>query len=262
MKTKKILFLYIAGVLLIACKPTSNKQIEGQESVVTEKQDGLTAEEQECKEYFDSILDSYEEEVIVVVNKSDKYDKMDEPDDKEGFITIVDKRNGERYSEAPREYINDTLLIDSLQKIAKTAETFIKWYINDNCPIDQDKLFTFSETLGYYIFDMKYGEFYIKELQKTGIVSDSLIRSLRRYFEQSKVDMETMKLGYETDGVIGYDADIIFNSQDLPTPLTVQKMKIKRFDFWGENISVTFDCGSAVRLFYENGEWKIISGGF
>lgn len=262
MKTKKILTLFFAVIWLIACKPTSNKQNERQESIVTEEQDSLTTEEQEFLASLDSVMDSYEEEVIVVVNKSDKYDKTNEPDDKEGMIKIIDVRNVDDFSDAVEIFIPDTMLVDSLRMIAKTAETFIKWYINDNCPIDQDKLFTFSETLGYYIFDMKYGEFYIKELQKTGIVSDSLIRSLRRYFEQSKVNMETMKLGYETDGVIGYDADIIFNSQDLPTPLTVQKMKIKSFAFWDENISVTFDCGSAVRLFYENGDWKIISGGF
>ena len=74
MKTKKILILFLACILLIACKPTSNKQNERQESIVTEEQDSLTSEEQEFLASLDSVMDSYEEEVIVVVDKNRKSD--------------------------------------------------------------------------------------------------------------------------------------------------------------------------------------------
>jgi len=262
MKTKKILILFLACILLIACKPTNNKQNERQESIVTEEQDSLTTEEQEFLASLDSVMDSYEEEVIVVVDKNRKSDKPVVPDDKEGFITIIDARNGERFSDVPREYINDTLLIDSLQKIAKTAEKFIKWYLSENCPINQSKLFAFSDSLGYYIFDVEYEKYYLKELQNTGVVSDSLIRSLSKTFEQIKVNLENEKFGPEPDGLSDYDVDIIFNSQDIPDPFLEPDLKIKSFNFWGSNISVRFSGGSAARLIYENGDWKIISGGF
>jgi len=74
MKTKKILILFLACILLISCKPTSKKQNEGQESIVTEEQDSLTSEEQEFLASLDSVMDSYEEEVIVVVDKNRKSD--------------------------------------------------------------------------------------------------------------------------------------------------------------------------------------------
>ena len=57
-------------------------------------------------------------------------------------------------------------------------------------------------------------------------------------------------------------ADIIFNSQDLPAPFQVQGMKLEEFIYWKDNvITVGFDIISAT-LIYENGEWKIIRGGY
>ena len=46
----------------------------------------------------------------------------------EGIITIVDTRNGESYSDAPREYIKYEDLPDSLNVIIKTAKEFAFWY--------------------------------------------------------------------------------------------------------------------------------------
>jgi|GEM_PF-2036168 len=258
MKTKIILSIFLAVILIIACKPASNKQKEGQESLALEKQESLTVEEQEYFDSLDAVIESYEEEEIVVVNKYEKIDKADESENMEGLIKIVDVRNVDDYSDAVENFIPDSMLVDSLRVIANTAETFIKWYINDSCPINQDMLFTFSETLGYYIFDSSYGDYYLKELQETGVVADSLIRSLRRRFVQSKTEMETMKLGAETDGVIGYEADIIFYSQDMPDPFRVKEMKLKDFDIYDNKISVWLGI-AVVYLIYENGEWKVTS---
>ena len=44
MKTKIILSIFLAGIFLIACKPSSNKQNEGQESLAAEEQYILTPE--------------------------------------------------------------------------------------------------------------------------------------------------------------------------------------------------------------------------
>lgn len=177
--------------------------------------------------------------------------KPHNPENKSDLIKI------KVYNEADDEFVKNTInsseLSDTLRNTAIRAAKFVKWYINDSCPIDQDKLFTFSDSLGYYIFDSNYGYYYINELQKTALVSENLMQKLTKYFEESKIDMKIKKLGSETDGAIGYEADIIFNGQDLPAPFQVQEMKIKRIIIWSvDNVTIGFGVAS-VDLIYENG---------
>ena len=121
---------------------------------------------------------------------------------KNNTIIIEDHRN----RRTTNEVIKSTKLIDelsdSLVSMAKTAEKFIKWYISDSSPIDQDKLITYSDPLGYYIFDTNYGEYYLNEFQNTEIVSDSLIQWLKNVFEQSKADYEYEKISLVIDKLV------------------------------------------------------------
>ncbi len=71
MKTKNILTIFLAGILLIGCKPASNKQNEKQESLTPEERESLAPEYQDFFDSLDAALESYEEEVIVVVDKRD-----------------------------------------------------------------------------------------------------------------------------------------------------------------------------------------------
>jgi len=257
MKTKVILFLFLANMMLIGCKPNSSKQIEGQESVVTEEQDSLTQEEQEFLASLDSVMDSYEEEVIVVVNKFDKPDKTDEPEKMEGLITIVDTRIVKRYSDAPREYIKYEELPDSLKIMIKTAKDFAVWYGINHEVLAQHKLFKYSDSLGYYVFDMEHGDYYLNTIQETGLVSDSLIRYFRNMFLESKVELEKDKLGRETDGPIGYVADIILRGQDTPPIVDTNDYVVYTISIGSNSIRVTSNYNS-VSLINENGEWLVL----
>ena len=62
----------------------------------------------------------------------------------------------------------------------------------------------------------------------------------------------------DTDDPIGYVADIIFNSQDLPSPFQVQEMKLERLVICEKKINVEFD-NAPIGLIYENESWKIIN---
>jgi len=254
MKTKIILSLFLAGILLITCKPTSNKQNEGQESVVTEEQESLTSEEQEYIDSLNAIIDSYEEEVIVVVKK---FDKPAKSDDMEGLIEIVDTRNGESYSEAPREYIKYEDLPDSFNVIINTAKEFAFWYGENWQKLEQDKLFKYSDSLGYYIFDMNHGNFYLQTLKETGLVSDSLISSLRNMFLKDQIEFEKDKLGIDTDGPIGYPADILTNWQEDPPSIDTNEFIVNEISLESNTIRI-FPDYSGITLIYEKGHWLVL----
>jgi len=257
MKTKVILFLFLANILLIACKPTGNKQNEKQENIAIEEQDTLTPEEQEFLASLDSVMDSYEEEVIVVVNKFDKPDKTDEPDNMEGLITIVDTRNGERYSDAPREYIKYEDLPDSLNVIIKTAKEFAFWYGENRQKLAQGKLIKYSDSLGYYVFDMNHGNFYLQTLKETGLVSDSLISYLRNMFLKDQIEFEKDKLGRDTDGPIGYVADILTNWQEQPPTIDTNEFIVYEISLRSNTIRI-YPEYSGITLIYEKGHWLVL----
>jgi len=238
MKTRKLFLLILVSAILTACTPKKNDENK-----------------------IINTLDSIKAVMENNGNKKSMEEDLVDIESSKHLIKIRDYRKCENNSDVKNEYVNESELPDSLFEIAAIAEKFIKWYINDSCPIDQDKLFTFSDFSDYYIFDSEYGKYYLKELKNTKVVSDSLVRRLRKHFEQSRIDMENKMLGSETDGIIGYEADIIFNGQDLPLPIQVKEMKLESFVFYRTNeMSVGFD-GVSAELIYEKGEWKIIRCG-
>ena len=168
-------------------------------------------------------------------------------------ITIRDRRNGISYDEAKLDDINYENLPDSFKIMIKTVKKFEAWYGENHEILAQHKLFKFSDALGYYIFDMEHGNFYLNTLQETGLVSDSLIKYFRNMFLDSQADLEKEKQGYETDGPIGYVADIITGWQEDPLRIDTSDYIVDEISIGDNSIRV-----NSVYLIYENGHWLVL----
>ena len=174
--------------------------------------------------------------------------------DNTGIVEIRDFRNTESSKNGKTEYVFYENLPDSFKTMIETAKKFEVWYSNnDGKKIDQDKLVKYSDSLGYYIIDMNYGDYYLKTLKETDLVSDSLISQLHNAFLNSQVYYETNKLGPETDGPIGFEADLITNDQESLIPTKIEDISIGRITIFSNG---SISCGW-VQLINENGNWLV-----
>jgi hypothetical protein len=176
-----------------------------------------------------------------------------------GKIKIEDYRNAKSPEEPKIEYVLYKTLPDSFKIMIETAKKFVVWYGSNHEKLAQDKLVKYSDSLGYYIFDMSHGDFYLKKLKETGLVSDSMISHYRKMFLETQAEFEKDKLGRETDGPIGFEYDIITGWQETPPEYKMEDISIEGITIYAKSPTIIRLSYIGISLIYENGKWLVES---
>lgn len=95
-----------------------------------------------------------------------------------------------------------------------TVIAFLKWYRENEDRLNRIPLLKggLPDTATFYSVDFRATEQYLKEVKKSGYVSEIFLVSLRRHFVQSN---DLLKQQPQNDGPApGFDADLIMQSQD------------------------------------------------
>ena len=174
-------------------------------------------------------------------------------------IKIEDYRNTGSDKEPKIEYVLYENLPDSFKIMIETVKKFKVWYGNNHEKLDQDKLVKYSDSQGYYIFNKNHGDFYLKTLKETGLVSDSMISQYRKIFLTAQADFEKDKLGLETDGPIGFVYDIITGWQETPPKCKMEDISIEGITIYSKSPTIIRISYIGISLIYENGKWLIVS---
>ncbi|MBN1251007.1 MAG: hypothetical protein JXR51_04805 [Bacteroidales bacterium] len=176
----------------------------------------------------------------------------------EDKVKMEDCRHTDNYENCTETYISYDEVADSVKEAYNVVIKFLTWYNKNYKKLDQDKLVTYSDSCKYYIADKKHADFYIKTIESTNLVSEGFINSLKKEFKNFGDYFEKEKLDKDTDGPIGYEADIIYNSQDSPYYDDFSSSKLTDFTLYKDKIAVSGYPASYVTLVKnKQGNWLI-----
>ncbi|MBI9056092.1 MAG: hypothetical protein JEY96_19885 [Bacteroidales bacterium] len=132
----------------------------------------------------------------------------------EGKIKMTDCTHDENGENCIEKYVTMNKVDKTVKEVFNISIEFIGWYNSHVSELNQGALFTFSDSCNFYILDEKHANFYLNSFANTNMVSDNFIEKLREDFYSYDKWLKDEKLNIETDGVIGYEADLIYNNQD------------------------------------------------
>lgn len=140
----------------------------------------------------------------------------------------------------------------------KRAFDFYTWYCSNRNELNQDSLVYYDNTNNRYAFNKPHAEWYLTQFVTIGMVSQSFIDKLKRDLSELEAYLSEEKLGRDIEGV-GFEADIIFKSQDPYCSCEWPAIEIFEFKSYNNRVEIEFSVpGIYVELVKSgSGGWLI-----
>lgn len=121
----------------------------------------------------------------------------------------------------------------------KRAVEFYVWYCQNRLDLNQDSLVFYDDAQERFAFNNRHSQWYLARFDAIGMVSQSFIDKLKREFSEFEAYLSEEKLGRDIEGV-GFEADIIFNSQDPNCYYEGSAVEIIKFERYKNRIRIEF----------------------
>jgi len=107
--------------------------------------------------------------------------------------------------------------------------------------LNQDGLVRYSDSCGYYIINKSHVYFYINSFKNTNFVSENFINILKDEFDSFGNYLEEEKLDLESDGMIGFEADLIYKEQDVDYNIDLSQIKLDEIKIFKDKLEIITD---------------------
>jgi hypothetical protein len=143
---------------------------------------------------------------------------------------------------------------NSLHTTSKQPETIVKEYLNWY-KLNRDRLEKINMVPGIpgdsthaYTVDFTIVESYLREIKKSGFVSNSYIREFREYFKASD---DYLKKNPQFDGpAYGFGIDLVFKAHDyFEIENNLQRMKVHSKSISGDKAKIIIQIASSKMIF-------------
>lgn len=153
-------------------------------------------------------------------------------------IKMTDCTQDENGENCIEKYVAMNKVNNTVKEVFNISIEFLSWYNSHVTELNQDALFTFSDSCNFYILDEKHANFYLNSFANTNMVSDHFIEKLREDFYSYDKWLKDEKLSIETDGIIGYEGDLIYNNQDNNYDFDLNAISLDEFILYENRIEI------------------------